>query len=183
MVFLEEHARLLLLAHGVAAVFLVGAATHQAWWCRGYLRGDFRRAPAERRIAAVAAAAYALTFLLGNLAYPAYRVRVRAEFLDAPAAVAADAAARREAAARLDHPLPPSAPAPLDGLGRLFDIKEHWAALGCAAALALAALARWAHPSTEPRVAPLYLGLSLVVCGCAWAGAVIGALVASYRTV
>ena len=78
---------------------------------------------------------------------------------------------------------PPMVVTSLSRIGRLFDIKEHWVALGCAASVALWILSRKLHPKDEPRVLPLYVGLSAVQCGSAWFGAVVGLVTASYRSV
>lgn len=196
VLFLEEWARPLLLVHGVAAAVLVGASTHHLIWCRHYLRGRFQRARQERRFALVSACAFVVTFVLGNLLYPTYKVRVRAEYLDEPTSIAAETTVRREAAARdlarstfgrsSVSPAPAtvrSRPADLGWVGRLFDVKEHWVALGCGAALALLALSRFAHPSEDRRWLVAYLGLSLLVCATAWTGAIVGLLVSTFRSV
>ena len=73
--------------------------------------------------------------------------------------------------------------ASLAPIARLFDIKEHWVALGCAASVALWLLSRKLHPKDERRVLPLYLGLAVVQCGTAWFGAIVGLVTASYRSV
>ncbi|MSP58962.1 MAG: hypothetical protein EXR72_01245 [Myxococcales bacterium] len=186
MLFLEDHARWLLVVHGIAAATLVAASTHHLLWCRHYLHGRFGRARAEQRFALIATGAFVGTFFLGNLLYPTYKVRVRAEYFDSPEAVAAEVQQRREAAARVDDPAPRGGGHGRIGLAwvaRLFDIKEHWVALGCASSLLLLLLSRRAHPKDDLRVLPLYLGLSVVVCGTAWAGAVIGLLTVSFRAV
>jgi hypothetical protein len=147
--------------HAVSAAVLVGSASHHLLWCRGYLSGKFGRAKAERRFAWIVAIAFSCTFLLGNIIYPTYKVRVRAEYFDSPQMMVHGLAA----------------------IGRLFDIKEHWVALGWIAALLLLALSRWAHPKDNPHVTRLYLGVSLFVCATAWFGAIIGLLTASYKSV
>lgn len=180
MIFLEPLARPLLLVHALAAAVLVGATTHHLVWCRGYLRGHFGRARAERRFAAVAATAFVLTFVLGNLLYPTYKVRVRAEYFDNPPAVAAELALR--AAQRPAAAQPPPV-ATLSPIAHWFDIKEHWVALGCAASVILWLMSRLVHPKEHQGALPLYLGLSLVQCGTAWFGALVGLITASYRSV
>jgi len=183
VILLETQARLLLLVHAVAAGVLLGAATHHFLSCRRYLGGDFSAARAERRYAKVVALAYLATFAIGLLEYPTYRVRVRAEYLDAPEAVNAEVALRSEAARRLGGATAPAAPGDLSWVARLFDVKEHLSALGAAAALALLALSRFGHPVARPRLALPYLGLSLLVCATAWIAAVVGVLTVSYRAV
>ena len=201
MILFEAHARLLLVTHALVAAFLVGASTHQALWCRGYRQGRFGRAATERRVVPAVALSFLVTFALGSVLYPTYKVRVRAEYFDAPSAIAAEDSLRRAEASRLAEGraagltlLPPgAAPSPptrageglpdLSWVGRLFDIKEHWAALGAGAAIALWLLAWRAHPSTDARFLAAYLGLSWLVAGTAWTGAVIGLLTAAHRAV
>ena len=184
MIFLERFARPLLLLHAVAAGVLVGASTHHLLQCRRYLRGVFPRVDLEKLYVVVAAIAYAITFTIGLCEYPAYKVRVRAEYFDAPAAIEADGVARQQAARIAGSPIEArTGPRDLSWVGRLFDIKEHWAALGMAAALALLALSRFAHPAEEPRFAVVYVGLSALVCSAAWMGTLVGLATASYRAV
>jgi hypothetical protein len=181
VIALEAWTRPLSLLHAVTAATLVGGATHHLLWCLGYRRGRWQRVQAERRLAAWNAALFLGAFLCGALLYPTYKVRVRVEYLDSPSAVTAEAELRRAHQAE---------PAPVAGgggglawVGRLFDVKEHWAALGAAAALALFALSRLAHPRERPEVLVLYLGLSALVCATAWTAGIVGLLVMSYRSV
>jgi hypothetical protein len=183
VIFLERWARPLLVIHAIAACVLVATTTHHVVWLRGYFRREFARYKGERRFALIAAIAFVCTFLVGNLLYPTYKVRVRAEFFDNPAAVA-DELRLREANAKLTAPLPEKlAPPSLSPIARLFDIKEHWVALGCAASLILLLLSRLAHPREQPNTLILYLGLALLVCGTAWWGAIVGLVTASFRSV
>jgi hypothetical protein len=185
VLFLESVARPLLVSHAVAAAVLVASTTHHLVWCRGYLRGEYGRHKGERRFALIAATAFFATFVVGNCLYPTYKVRVRAEYFDNPSAIAEEARLRAEQHKAIG--LAPEAPAGVAGglspIARLFDIKEHWVALGCAASLLLLLLSRRAHPKDHPRVLVLYLGLSLIACSTAWFGAIIGLLTASYRSV
>ncbi|HLT20037.1 MAG TPA: hypothetical protein VKZ96_11315 [Thermomicrobiales bacterium] len=116
----------LLILHGLAAVFLIGALTHQA---AGLLR---TAAPAGRgfvqRFAAVRPGGYAgaivvlylVTLLLGALIYPSYALGPRAAIrVEWPAAFAS------------------------------FEIKEHFAALGLALLPAYWELWRGAPPEEE----------------------------------
>src|SRR5262249_19522857 len=114
-----------------------------------------------------------------------YKVRVRAEYFDNPPAIAEEVRLRAA-----QHKLVGVAPTPapttvtsLSPIARLFDIKEHWVALGCVASVVLWVLSRKVHPREEPRVLPLYLGLAMVQCGTAWFGAVVGLVTASFRAV
>jgi hypothetical protein len=152
-------------------------------WLRGYFSRQFGRYRGERRFAVIAACAFTITFLVGNLLYPTYKVRVRAEFFDNPAAVAEELRLR-EAQSKLTAEAPATMTPPgLSSIARLFDIKEHWVALGCAASLLLLLLSRLAHPREQPSSLVLYLGLALLVCATAWWGAIVGLVTVSFRAV
>jgi hypothetical protein len=184
--FLEGVARPLLIVHAISAAVLVASTTHHLVWCRGYLRGSFKQYAGERRFALIACCAFLITFVLGNFLYPTYKVRVRAEYFDNPPAIADEIklrAAQRQLVG-LKAAAPIASPAPgLSAVARAFDIKEHWAALGAIASLALLALSRRAHPKDHPRVLVLYLGLAMLVCATAWFGAIVGLVTASFRSV
>lgn len=170
MLFAEGYARLLLVIHTVAAVALVAAATHLVVWMRGFPRGHFPRLGATRRFGLISAALFVLTFVLGNLIYPVYKVRVRAEYLDQPTALMTDVRSRADSRARAAADHYSLMPAGVDGTGddaatsveapsdavllhraagvprraakvaRWFDVKEHWVSLGMALALGCAVL-------------------------------------------
>jgi hypothetical protein len=185
VLFLESVARPLLICHAVAAAVLVGSTTHHVVWCRHYLRGRYGRAKGEQRFAAIAAAAFVTTFVIGNLLYPTYKVRVRAEYFDNAAAIAEEIKLRqahhRDVGA--SSTVLPAVTPTLSPVARLFDIKEHWVVVGCAASVLLWVLSRKLHPREHPRVLTLYLGLSLVACATAWFGALVGLTTASFRAV
>ncbi len=73
---------MLLVLHAGAAIVLIGAATHHALQMQHYLRGDFRRVALEKTYAKVVSVAYVITFILGAMVYPSYRVQVRGLYLD-----------------------------------------------------------------------------------------------------
>ena len=186
MLFLEGVARPLLVVHAISAAVLVAAATHHLVWCRGYFGGTFSRYKGERRFALITASAFTTTFVLGNLLYPTYKVRVRAEYFDNPVAIADELKlrdAQHHAVGVAPEERPHRASAGLAPIARLFDIKEHWVALGWAASVLLLLLSRRAHPKEHSRVLPLYLGLVMLVCATAWWGAIVGLTVASFRSV
>ncbi len=168
-----------MVVHAISAAVLVGAASHHLIWSRDYLRGRFSAVQAEQRFALIAASAFVLTFCLGALLYPTYKVRVRAEYFDRPAAIQSESELRK--AQHLGEAASPDSSVSLSSVGRLFDIKEHAVALGCAASLLLLALSRFAHPQDHPLTAPLYVGLSVFVCATVWFGAIAGIVTASYR--
>lgn len=200
VIFLEEYARWLLVLHTALAVAAVGAATHLALWMRGYWRGQFARHRAVRRFSLLVLALHGAAFLAGNAMYPTYRVRVRAEFLENPTAVATQTAAIAQARAQLAQE-PAQEPAQeLDSreasraqalaaarAARWFDVKEHWLAMGLFAAAALAWLLwRWDPRRDGPDsavIGPMAALLAVCVALTLWSGAVIGVLTSAWRAV
>jgi hypothetical protein len=179
VLLLEEHARLVLVLHAVLGASLVAATTHLVVWMRGYLRGAFPRQRAVRRFSSIAVALFGLTFAVGNLAYPTYKVRVRAGYLENPAAVAADLAARGEPADRVEPAL-----ATTSRVARWFDVKEHWAVVGLMLAAACWLILRvWDPTRHGAAVAPLVFGLAVGASAIAWLAAIVGLVAASYRSI
>jgi hypothetical protein len=175
-VLLEPVARPLLVAHAVLGGTLVALTTHHLVWI---IRSRGARRRGEPRFALLASGAFVAAFVVGATLYPTYRVRVRAEYFDAPRAH--DAARALDRAHR-------AAPGPLIGtpalerVARVFDVKEHLVALGLLGSLALLWLSRRADPSAED-ARPLYLGLAAFSCLASWTGLVIGLYTASLRAV
>ena len=94
---------ILLVLHAVAATVLTGAAVHNGLLAfRSRFVGGARRLRLRRLYPTVVAGAWLVTFALGLLLYPTWRIEVRAAWLDAaqPSLVAA------------------------------FELKEHWLAAG-----------------------------------------------------
>lgn len=201
-VFLEAHARLLLVLHAISAGALVASSTHLVVWMRGYLHGRFERHRAVRRFAWIVAALFLATFVLGNLAYPTYKVRVRGQYLDMPSAIETERKARVEARDRLlahDNQLrevrglspvaaPGSLPPPEAGdaarAALWFDVKEHWVALGLGMSIALVLMvSAWDPRKHGARVAPLVFWIAVGTAATTWFGAVVGIVVTSYRAI
>ncbi len=61
---------------------LIGASTHHALQMRHYLRAKFGREKLEKTYAKVVSVAYVVTFVLGAMLYPSFRVHVRGYYLD-----------------------------------------------------------------------------------------------------
>jgi hypothetical protein len=189
----ESAARWLLVLHTALGAAAVGAATHLVIWMRGYLRGAGGRRRAVRRFAWISLALHAAAFVAGNAIYPTYRVEVRAAYLENAGAIAAERAAHQRElerlAAREGAPAPEVAPASelvrdAARTARWFDVKEHWVALGLLASLGLVlVLALW-DPRTGARaIAPVALGLAIVIAGTVWLGAIVGVLTSAWRAV
>ncbi len=196
MIFAESSARLILVLHTAFAVGCVGASTHLVIWLRPYRHRKFSKMRAVRRFAWISVALYACAFLGGNLIYPTYKTRVRAQFLEDPSAVTRAAANRAEAAARIEalygerdgaEPIaaPTERPAEIAAkLARWFDTKEHWVALGFALAIAVAVILSGWKPRSETAVlGPVVFWLAFASAASAWLGAIVGVVVSSYRAV
>lgn len=209
--FAEEWATSLLVLHTVLAAALVAASTHLVVWMRGYLRGRYTRHRAIRRFALYSAVLFLATFIVGNVIYPTYKVRVRAQYLDDPAAVSRDLDSRAEARSKAierhvrhlrgeGRPVPPglaapaateapgsgrAAPGETARIGRWFDVKEHWISMGMILSFALFGLLRFWNPSKEgsEAIAPIVFLMAAGAAGTAWLGAIIGIVVASYRAI
>ena len=173
----ESHARLLLVLHAILGAATVAASTHLVVWLRGYLHGKPQRRRAVRRFAWISLSLFALTFVVGNLGYPNYKVRVRTGYLENPPAVEASMVGAEPAAvqARYDQTA---------RMARWFDVKEHWVALGLALTLACALILRRWEPSGEAAViAPLIFAMAVTAAATTWLAAIVGLLVSSYRAV
>lgn len=184
-------ARWLLVVHAVLGAAAVGAVTHLVLWLRKYVRGESGRRHAVRRFAWYAVILHALAFTAGAVVYPTYRIDVRAAYLDNASRLATDHAALGDALAAIaskEHAVAYEQ-LPVETYQRRahaatkwFDMKEHWTALGLFASLALAlTLAFWDPKRDGPALAPVAVGLSLVVAGTVWLGAIVGVLTSAWR--
>jgi hypothetical protein len=193
VLFLEPGARSGLILHAVIGASLVASATHLVLWTRTWWRGDFRRFVAARRFTTIVFCLYAAQFTLGNLIYPVYKVRVRAEYLDEPAAQRADLSGKQigrdDVARRTGHESTTlHSTRDLGRVARTFDVKEHWIALGLALSAAMLLVAWSWDPKrdTEPTAhmpGRLIFVLSVCVALCAWIGALAGLYVTSFRAI
>lgn len=154
-VFLHGARRGLLLLHAGASIVLIGAATHHALMMRHYLAGRFDRERLEKTYAKVVSVAYAVTFALGALLYPSYRVHVRGLHLDRHA----------------------------PGYANLFDVKEVYASLTLTVALGLGAMALTLRPAESRALTRIYAAMSFIVCAVVWLAVIAGLLVTSVRGV
>ncbi len=189
----ETAARWVLVLHTVLGLAAVGAATHLVIWMRGYLRGSFGRHRAVRKFAWIALALHVLAFVAGNLVYPTYKVEVRTAYLENAGAIVTTqnlkARELEKIAAREQTTPYEITPANIvvkqaAKAARWFDIKEHWVALGMIASAALVlVLALWDPRRDGRALAPVVLGLAVVIAATVWLGAIIGVLTAAWRAV
>jgi hypothetical protein len=132
-------AKLWVCLHAVAAVVLIGAVTHHLLIALGFLRGTYRTR-LGRIYAATVAAAYAATMLLGAITYPTYRYYVRALYLDRYATWAS----------------------------ALFELKEHFAALGLPFAVGAFVVSRVLEPREDRYLAVGYFVMVAIVAAIVW---------------
>jgi hypothetical protein len=151
--FLAELARLLVVLHAVAAIVLVGAATHHALIAIGYLRGVYK-ARLARIYAPTVAVTWLITFALGLLSYPTFRYETRAH---------------------LDRYEP--------WASNLFDLKEHTAALGIPLVLGAFALSRLIDPKQDRALARAYAAMVVLVAAIVWFDVLSGLLITTTRGV
>ena len=206
MLFVEDHARLLLVVHAVLGSALVAVSTHLVVWMRDLPRGRIRRIRGIRIFAVVSAGLFALSLLVGNAIYPVYKVRVRAEYLDQAGAVVRDLRDRLQVRQQVQSRyqsgvgtvavpggelsdrsiLAQTAHLPRETakIARWFDVKEHWVALGAALSCALMALLLVWNPKRHGTAIGSVAFLMALACAlAAWLGAIIGLVVSSYRSI
>jgi hypothetical protein len=152
--FLAELARAVVVLHAIAAMVLVGAATHHAIVAVGYLRGGYRVRLA-RVYAATVAVAWLVTFALGLVAYPTFRYEVRALVLDRDAPWATS----------------------------LFELKEHLAAVGVPLALGVFAVSRVLDPKSDRAIARVYVAMTIVAAAILWFDTISGLVITMVKAV
>ncbi len=189
----EAAARWMLVLHTALGVAAVGAATHLVIWMRKLARGEHGRHRAVKKFAIISLVLHALAFIAGNVMYPTYKVEVRAAFLENESAIIESAVAHereldnittREQARKVEPTATTELVARAAKAARWFDVKEHWIALGLFASAGLVLILMFWNPKRDGRaLSPIALGLSVVVAGTVWMGAIIGILTASYRAV
>ena len=146
MVFLESFYSPLLLAHLLATFLLVGAMTHNLIIVISYLRGKFGRQKLDWLYVRVSLWAYAVVYLIGALIYPAYRVHMRYEYFDKE----------------------------LPWATGLFEVKEHWGAVGLGMFFVYYLLRKSFQPSEEKDKLYLYVPLCVLLNVIVWYKVVVG---------
>lgn len=147
MVFLEGAYRFLLLLHLFVTFILVGCMTHGLLIVISYIRGKFNRQKLELYYTKVALWSYVIVYIIGALIYPAYRIYIRHHYFDPQ----------------------------LPWATGLFEVKEHWGAVGLAMFFVLYFLRRNLQPAEDKDklwfYVPLFFLLNViiwykVVAGC-----------------
>jgi len=139
MVFLESFYSFLLLAHLFATFVLVGSMTHNLFRVVDYLWGRFNREKLELLYVKVSLWAYVIVYIIGALIYPAFRVRIRPDF---------------------DRDLPWAT--------GLFEVKEHWGAVGLALFFVYYFLRKSFQPNNEKEKLFFYVPLCFLLNIILW---------------
>jgi len=146
MVFLENFYKILLLAHLFATFVLVGSMTHNLLIVVRYLGGEFGRQKLEWLYVKVSLWAYTIVYIIGVLIYPAYGARIRHPYFDQQMPWATG----------------------------LFEVKEHWGAVGLAMFFAFYFLRKSFQPAEEKHKLFLYVPFCLLLNVILWYKVIIG---------
>ena len=146
MVFLENYYEILLLAHLFAIFVLVGSMTHNLLIVIGYVRGKFGRQKLEWLYVKVSLWTYTIVYVIGALIYPAFGARIRHPYFDPELPYATG----------------------------LFEVKEHWGALGLAMFFVYYFLRRSFKPAEEKDKLFLYVPLCLLLNVILWYKVAVG---------
>lgn len=155
MVFLENISKWLLFVHLVSTGVLVGGMTHDLVLIVRYWRGKFLRKKLERLYVKVSFWAYLIVFCVGALIYPTFRIRVRHEYFDESVPWATG----------------------------LFEVREHWAAMGLALFIAFYFLRRKFDPEAEREKLFLYTAMFCILYIIVWYCATAGFYLTTVRSV
>ena len=139
MVFLENFYSFLLLIHLFATFVLVGSMTHNFLIVVGYLRSKFARQKLEWLYVRVSLWSYVIVYVIGALIYPAFRVYIRPDF---------------------DKELPWAT--------GLFEVKEHWGAVGLALFFVYYFLRKNFQPNKEKEKLFFYVPLCFLLNIILW---------------
>ena len=150
MVFLENYYEFLLLVHLFATFVLVGGMTHNLLIVIGYVRGKFGRQKREWLYVRVSLWAYTIVYIIGVLIYPAYGARIRHPYFDQQ----------------------------LPWVTGLFEVKEHWGAVGLAMFFVYYFLRKSFQPAQEKDKLFLYVPLCLLLNVILWYKVIVGCYLA-----
>ena len=146
MVFLEKFYEVLLLAHLFVTIVLVGSLTHNLLVVVKYVRGKFGKKKLEWLYVRVALWSYMIVYVLGALIYPAYRVHIRHHYFDPE----------------------------LPWATGLFEVKEHWGAVGVALFFVYYFLRKNLQPEKEREKLFFYVALCVLLNVIVWYKVVVG---------
>ena len=146
MVFLEGAYSFLLLLHLFVTFVLVGSMTHGLFVVIDYLRGKYNRRKLEWLYVRVGLWSYVIVYIFGALIYPAFRIHIRYEYFDPQ----------------------------LPWATGLFEVKEHWGAVGLAMFFVLYYLRKNLRPAEDKDKLWLYVPLCFLLNVIVWYKVVVG---------
>lgn len=146
MIFLESAYSFFLLLHLFVTFVLVGSMTHGLFVVIGYLRGKYNRQKLEWLYVRVALWSYVIVYVIGALIYPAYRIYMRQQYFDPQ----------------------------LPWATGLFEVKEHWGAVGLAMFFVLYLLRKNLRPAENKDKLWLYVPLCFLLNIIVWYKVVVG---------
>lgn len=147
MVFLENFYEWLLVLHLLATFVLVGSLTHNLLCVVKFIRGEFGRAKLEWRYVRVSLWSYVIVYILGTVIYPAFGAYIRGTYFDSL----------------------------LPWATGLFEIKEHWGAVGLALMFVYYFLRKNFTPRQErEKLLYLYAPLCVILNVIIWYEVVVG---------
>ena len=146
MVFLENYYEILLLVHLFATFVLIGSMTHNLLIVVGYVRGKFGRQKLEWLYVRVSLWTYIIVYVIGALIYPAYRIYIRHHYFDPQ----------------------------LPWATGLFEVKEHWGAVGLAMFFVYYFLRKSFQPAEEKDKLFLYIPLCFLLNLILWYKVIVG---------
>ena len=146
MVFLDKVYSLLLLLHLFVTFVLVGSMTHSLFVVIDYIRGKFNRQKLEWLYVRTALWSYVIVYVIGALIYPAYRIYMRQQYFDTQ----------------------------LPWATGLFEVKEHWGAVGLAMFFVLYLLRKNLRPAEEKEKLWFYVPLCFLLNIIVWYKVIVG---------
>lgn len=149
-VFLEGCYNLLVLLHLLVTFILVGAMTHNLLIVFNYVRGKFGKKKLEYLYVKVSLWSYIIVYVFGALAYPAFRINTRAALFDGTFPWATG----------------------------LFEVKEHWGALGLAFFVVYYLLRKNFQPDQARHKLFFYVPLCLLLNVILWYKVIVGCYLA-----
>lgn len=154
-VFLENQGKLFLIIHALFAILLLGSMTHHVLIATRYFWGNFKKIRLEKLYVKVAFVSYVITFALGSIIYPSYRYHVRDQYFDIHAPWASN----------------------------LFDIKEHWSAIGLAIFIIFFLMSLKIEPKKDKAYLFTYVFFSIVLAIIVWFSLISGLILTSVKAV
>ncbi len=151
-VFLEKYYSLILMLHLLITFVLVGSMTHNLLVVFKYVRGKFGRKRLEWLYVRVAFWSYLVVYITGAVIYPAFRVYIRGAAFD-----------------------------PLKWPTGLFEVKEHWGALGMALFVIYYLLRKSFDPEQEKHKLWFYVPLCVLINAIIWYKVIVGCYLSSLK--